>query len=212
MGSADKYDISWNNFESRLSRSFADIRDREQFLDVALAADAADGSVEVLRAHRVVLSACSPVLRNLLAKQSALASHSPVMPVMLYLRGFSAKDLSHVLEFIYRGNVNLHQYELDDFLAVARSLQIPLDEEDDNPKGLPKPNKRSSPTPSSARGGGKQQIKRPKKTMSPKSGTNGNHEMSAPEIVKMEESNEPEVLGVDEEEQDEETAHGSELE
>jgi len=196
MGSADKYDISWNNFESRLSRSFADIRDQEQFLDLTLAADAADGSVEVLRAHKVVLSACSPVLRNLLVKQSVLTSHSPFMPVMLYLRGFSAKDLSHVLEFIYKGNVNLHQYELDDFLAVAKSLQIPLDEEEeDNQGALPKPGKRSSPTPSSAK-----KIKRPKKTTSPKSDTNGNHA----EIVKMEESNEPEILEVD----DEDTANG----
>ena len=48
--------ISWNNFESRLSHSFADIRDQEQFLDVTLAADTADGSVEALRAHKVIVN------------------------------------------------------------------------------------------------------------------------------------------------------------
>ena len=127
------------------------------------------------------------------------------MPVMLYLRGFSAKDLAHVLEFIYKGNVNLHQHELDNFLAVAKSLQIPLDdEEEDNQGALSKPSKRSSPTPSSVKGW-KQKIKRPKKTMSPKLETNGNHS----EMVKVEESNEPELLEVDDDEaQGEEAAHG----
>ena len=50
---AENYDITWNNFESRLSRSFADIYSREQFLDVTLAAEAEDGSIQALRAHKV---------------------------------------------------------------------------------------------------------------------------------------------------------------
>ena len=49
----ENYDITWNNFESRLSRSFADIYSREQFLDVTLAADDENGSIRALRAHKV---------------------------------------------------------------------------------------------------------------------------------------------------------------
>ena len=49
---SENFDISWNNFESRLSRSFADIWGREQFLDVTLAAEGEDGSMEALRAHK----------------------------------------------------------------------------------------------------------------------------------------------------------------
>ena len=54
MGSAttEKYDITWNNFESRLSRPLAEIWSQGQFLDVTLAADAEDGSIEALRAHK----------------------------------------------------------------------------------------------------------------------------------------------------------------
>ena len=213
MGATEKYDISWNNFESRMSHSFADIRNQEQFLDVTLAAEAADGSIEALRAHKVILSACSPILRDLLIKQSALAPHSLFMPVMLYLKGISAKDLGHVLEFIYKGSVNLYQYELDDFLAVAKSLQIPLDEEENNQRTQPNPSKRSTPPPSS--GDRKRQIKRPKVMMKgPKSETNGNLEVTPPQIVKMEQSNvsstEPEVFVVDEEVDDgsDEAAYG----
>ena len=80
MGSLkENCDITWNNFESRLSRSFADIWSQEQFLDVTLAAIAEDGSMEALRAHKIILAASSPVLKGLLEKQSALAPHLPVM-------------------------------------------------------------------------------------------------------------------------------------
>ena len=50
---AENFDITWNNFEARLSRSFADIYRRQQFLDVTLAAEAEDGSIQALRAHKV---------------------------------------------------------------------------------------------------------------------------------------------------------------
>ena len=52
MPTSENFDISWNNFESRLSRSFADIWGQEQFLDVTLAAEGEDGSMEALRAHK----------------------------------------------------------------------------------------------------------------------------------------------------------------
>ena len=47
-----------------------------------------------------------------------------MMPVMLYLRGISARGLNHVLDFIYKGSINLAQEELNDFLAVGESLQV----------------------------------------------------------------------------------------
>ena len=61
--------------------------------------------------------------RSLLKEQSRLNENSKMMPVMLYLRGISAKGLSHVLDFVYKGSINLPQEELNDFLAVGESLQ-----------------------------------------------------------------------------------------
>ena len=194
MGATENYDISWKNFESRMSHSFADIRNHDQFLDVTLAADTADGSVEALRAHKVILSACSPVLRTLLTKQSDLSPYSPFMPIMLYLRGISARDLNHVLEFIYKGSVSLAQDELNDFLAVAESLQIPLGEEAGEPETKPLPTKRFAPPPNS--GGGGEPSKRPKmippkperKPPLPPPDDDGDIEVTTPQMVKMEPS------------------------
>ena len=117
-------DNSHKKFDVNLS--FRDFYKEADFFDVTLAADSPDGSIQALKAHKIILSACSPVLRSLLKKQSMLNVHSQVMPVMLYLRGISAKGLQHILEFVYRGSISLAHEDLNDFLAVSESLQIPL--------------------------------------------------------------------------------------
>ena len=118
-----------NNYQKcfDINLSFGDFHDeQEDFFDVTLAADTPDGSIGALKAHKIILSACSPVLRSLLKKQSMLNNHSQVMPVMLYLRGISERGLKHVLEFVYKGSIRLAEEDLDDFLSVGESLQIPL--------------------------------------------------------------------------------------
>ena len=85
----------------------------------------------------------------------------------------AVRHLALILEFIYRGRVNLPQDELNDFLGVAKSLQIPLEDIDDRPAAKtaaasqPAPAKRASPPP----GGDRDRIKRPKLTMGPRSRT-----------------------------------------
>ena len=110
------------NFE--VSLSFGNIRDEDDFFDVTLAADALHGSIEALRAHKLILSAASPVLRSLLREQSRLSGSFQGMPLMLYLSGISARGLGHVLDFLYRGSISLAEEELEDFLAVSESLQV----------------------------------------------------------------------------------------
>ena len=71
MGTLDN---SRKNFDINLS--FGDFRNEDDFFDVTLAADSLNGSVEALRAHKLILSACSPVLSSLLREQSRLNSNS----------------------------------------------------------------------------------------------------------------------------------------
>ena len=117
---------------------FSDFRNDDDFFDVTLATDSSDGSIEAFGAHKLILSASSPVLRSLLKEQSRLNASSKMMPVMLYLRGITPKGLRHVLDFVYKGSISLPQEELNDFLAVGESLEIPLLE-----RANPSPSKRS---------------------------------------------------------------------
>ena len=43
---------------------------------------------------------------------------------MIYLNGVGYKELNHILNYIYEGEVQLYQEDLDKFLEVAQKLEI----------------------------------------------------------------------------------------
>jgi len=111
MGS-EKFCLRWNDFENNISSAFKELRDDKSFFDVTLACDD-----EQIQAHKVILSACSPFFRNILRR-------NPHQHPLLYLKGVKYSDLQSVLNFMYHGEVNVAQEELNSFLAVAEDLRI----------------------------------------------------------------------------------------
>ena len=43
---------------------------------------------------------------------------------MIYMRGLKVKDLEAILDFIYHGEANIYQEDLDGFLALAEELKL----------------------------------------------------------------------------------------
>jgi len=125
----EKFCLKWNDFEANISHAFRDIRDAKDFLDVTLVCE----EDEQLQAHKVILSACSPFFRKILQR-------NPHQHPLLYLKGVKYADLQSVLNFMYHGEVNVAQDELNSFLAVAEELKV---------KGLTQNNSSSSNTKSS---------------------------------------------------------------
>merc|ERR1711909_135742 len=112
MGSAEKFCLRWNDFESNISKAFSEIRDDKDFFDVTLACEG-----EQIEAHKVVLSACSPFFQTILKRNR---HEHP----LLYLKGVKYIDLMAVLNFMYHGEVNVAQEDLNSFLAVAEDLKV----------------------------------------------------------------------------------------
>ena len=112
MGSSEKFCLRWNDFETNISVAFRELREEKDFFDVTLACDDSQ-----LQAHKVILSACSPFFRNVLRK-------NPHQHPLLYLKGVKYKELQSVLNFMYMGEVNVAQEELNSFLAVAEDLRV----------------------------------------------------------------------------------------
>ena len=112
MATTEKFNLKWNDFASSISGSFREIKEEREFQDVTLACQE-----DKIGAHRVVLAACSPTLRELLRGNQ---HHHP----LLYLRGIKFSDLQSLLTFMYHGEVNIAQQELDSFLSVAEELKI----------------------------------------------------------------------------------------
>ena len=61
MADTQHFCLRWSNYQSSITSAFENLRDDEDFVDVTLACDG-----KSLKAHRVVLSACSPYFRELL--------------------------------------------------------------------------------------------------------------------------------------------------
>jgi hypothetical protein len=53
--------LKWNDFQSNMVSSFKHLRDEKSFTDVTLACDG-----QTCKAHKMVLSACSPYFKSLL--------------------------------------------------------------------------------------------------------------------------------------------------
>jgi len=121
---SEKFCLRWNDFETNISVAFKELREEKDFFDVTLACD--DNQIQ---AHKVILSACSPFFRNVLRR-------NPHQHPLLYIKGVKYQDLLSVLNFMYNGEVNIAQEELNTFLAVAEDLRV---------KGLTQNNSATTP-------------------------------------------------------------------
>ena len=110
---SEKFSLKWNDFQSTVSNSFDILRQEKDFFDVTLVSD----DETQIQAHKLVLSACSDFFKTILRKNSH--SHP-----LLYLSGINSTCLSLILDYIYQGEVQIYQNQLDNFLEVAQKLKI----------------------------------------------------------------------------------------
>jgi len=109
----DQFCLKWNNYQASLTNAFKSLLENEDFVDMTLSAGG-----KTLKAHKVVLSACSSYFKQL------LKGLSPWQHPVLVLRDVPFVDLYTILEFIYMGEVNIAQGDLQSFLKTAEVLQI----------------------------------------------------------------------------------------
>ncbi|KAJ9577247.1 hypothetical protein L9F63_006221 [Diploptera punctata] len=104
--------LKWNSFQSNIVTSFENLWEEEGLVDVTLASDG-----QCIRAHKVILSACSPFFRRVF--QSNPCQH----PVII-LQDVHFTELESLLCFVYKGEVNIEQENLPALLRAAETLQI----------------------------------------------------------------------------------------
>ena len=113
MTSSEKFSLKWNDFQENISSAFSNLRDDTVYTDVTLVSE--DG--QHIEAHKVILSASSPFFMNILK----LSKHSNPL---IYLKGFKAKEIHTLIDFMYNGVADVYQDDLDLFLAKADELQL----------------------------------------------------------------------------------------
>jgi len=109
----EKFSLKWNDFQTSASQAFQSLRKEEDFFDVTLVSD---DEVHLL-AHKLVLSASSNFFKSILKK----SSHSNPL---IFMNGINSINLQFVLDYIYQGEVQIYQEQLDSFLEVAQTLKV----------------------------------------------------------------------------------------
>ena len=141
-GDQQQFCLRWNDFQTNMVSSFKHLRDEKSFTDVTLGKwiistiitnehdppldtvndmltltnfTACDG--QTCKAHKMVLSACSPYFK-------ALLEENPAKHPIIILKDVPFQHLTAILEFMYAGEVNVAQDQLPAFLKTAERLKV----------------------------------------------------------------------------------------
>ncbi|XP_074597074.1 longitudinals lacking protein-like isoform X2 [Brevipalpus obovatus] len=144
LPSAQAFCLKRNNHSSDMSEQFELMFKEESLADVTLSCN--DGS---LRAHKMVLSACSSYFKKIFSEYI-----NPYQYPVVIMKDMAFSDLRAIVEFIYRGEVFVPQEQLTSVLKSAQSLKV---------KGLsdicvPKANQPAQVRQAGGSGGGEQAI------------------------------------------------------
>ena len=110
---SEKFSLKWNDYQSNWNKSLHELRKDTDFADVTLISD----DKVKFYAHKIILSSCSKVFKFILNDN---VKANPLM----YLSGVNSLNLGFILDYIYYGEVNIYQDELDSFLETAKKLEI----------------------------------------------------------------------------------------
>ncbi|KAJ8956279.1 hypothetical protein NQ318_015015 [Aromia moschata] len=108
--------VRWNSYQSNLQNAFPKLLTSEHFVDVTLACEN-----EMLKCHKVVLSACSTYFEKLLLD-------NPCQHPIIFMKDMSVgsrfSEMQSLVDFMYKGEVNVTQDDLPSLLKSAEALQI----------------------------------------------------------------------------------------
>jgi len=111
--SENMFDLKWNNFAAHLTELSTSFLQDTSLLDLSIQC-----GTEVVKAHKLVLSACSPWFREVISNMQA--STSP----LVVLWETNMEDMKSILSFMYNGEVQVQHDSLLSFLKLAGYLQV----------------------------------------------------------------------------------------
>ncbi|XP_068911845.1 protein tramtrack, alpha isoform-like isoform X3 [Tenebrio molitor] len=109
---SEQFSLCWDNFHKNMSSGMNSLLENEDLVDVTLAVEG-----KYLKAHKMVLSVCSPYFRELFKM-------NPCKHPIVFMKDVSYIAMSDLLQFMYQGEVQVSQENLTTFIKTAEALQI----------------------------------------------------------------------------------------
>lgn len=111
--SDQQFCLRWNNHLPNMVELFDELLGREAFTDAYIACDNGD----IIKCHKLILAACSPYFANLL---TSTPENSP----LIHVTTVHSDHMRSLVDYMYRGEVNVAQEELPYLLEAGEFLQI----------------------------------------------------------------------------------------
>ncbi|XP_067641488.1 longitudinals lacking protein, isoforms H/M/V isoform X2 [Eurosta solidaginis] len=108
-----QYCLRWKYHHSNLQTMFSQLLDRGCFCDVTLACEG-----QLIRAHRVVLCACSSFF------DTVLTNYASERDPIIIMKDVTFSDVKCLIEFMYKGEINVEHANLASLLKTADDLKI----------------------------------------------------------------------------------------
>ncbi|XP_059487856.1 protein bric-a-brac 2-like isoform X50 [Neocloeon triangulifer] len=107
-----QYSLRWNNYVKHVSTAFEALRCDRDLVDVTLSCEG-----KKIPAHKMLLSACSSYFKSLFKE-------NPCQHPVIIFRNVAFDDLMALVDFMYKGEVNVEQEQLASFLNTAELLEV----------------------------------------------------------------------------------------
>ncbi|GBM22875.1 Protein bric-a-brac 2 [Araneus ventricosus] len=109
---SQQFCLKWNNHTTNMLQVFENLLSTEALVDVTLACEGLS-----LKAHKMVLSACSPFFQSLFLE-------NPCKHPIVIMKDMRYSDLKAIIDFMYRGEVNVSHDQLSALLKTAETLKV----------------------------------------------------------------------------------------
>ena len=113
MSNSEKLCLKWNDFQENLNSAFVVLRNDQDLADVTLVCEYGTQ----IETHKVILASSSPFFMEVLKKNK---NPHP----LIYMRGLKTEALVAMIDFLYYGEANVNQENLDAFLGLAEELKL----------------------------------------------------------------------------------------
>ena len=109
----EKFNLLWHTYTDHLSEMLHNMMTSNELTDITLVSE----DKIPFKAHKVVLFACSLVFKSTISDNS-------LPSLTIFLRGIQSQEIDSILQFLYLGQATFSQERMNEFLNVAKSLEI----------------------------------------------------------------------------------------
>ncbi|XP_054708190.1 protein bric-a-brac 2-like [Uloborus diversus] len=109
---SQKVCFKWNNHPINLLSSFKSFQSSDVLVDVTLSCEG-----HSLKAHKLILSACSPYFQSLFTE-------NPCQHPIVFMSDVKFEVMKAIMDFIYNGEVKVAHEDLPAFLKAAEALKV----------------------------------------------------------------------------------------